>query len=232
MKASHLGLALLLSTLVANVADALPTSFTGTLRVEMGPGGTTLFDQATSGTGTADVTYAAGDVDSIANLGAGAFSFAGPTFVISDPNLAPVLSIRLDASNGTGTFSGLTTGGGGSMGLLGQFTAEVFSPGNFVDLLTADGTGHGIGLGGSFIAGLPFHLFASPWTVGTATNSYGTRSGFSAGNSIRLVSPFSYTASGISSTEGFAILDLTMVPEPGEVALLGIGLVVLAIRRH
>jgi hypothetical protein len=74
-------------------------AFSGTLRLEVGVIGLVLFDQTVGGSGSADVTHVRGSVDAIAGLSAGAFSFAGPTFP-ADPGLYPVLSIRLDATNG------------------------------------------------------------------------------------------------------------------------------------
>src|SRR5262245_52594585 len=121
-------------------AQAAPYTFTGSLRIAFGTAtaGGVLIDQTVNGSGTADITLSGGDVDAISGLSAGSFVFAGPTVPISDPALLPVSSSRVDASNLAGNFAALTSGGGGTMGLDGQFTIGLFGDTSFIDLALWD----------------------------------------------------------------------------------------------
>jgi hypothetical protein len=119
----------------------------------------------------------------------------------------------------TGSFSALTTAGGGPMGIAGDFTLSVF--GSPLVLATGDGGfGHGIGLGGSFLAQVPpgslnIELFGSPWTTGTVTNGFGSVTGFAAGNDVRLVTGFGYISSiGASGQTSRDLLQGSLSTEP------------------
>lgn len=239
-------LALLLCAAGTPAAHATPRVFEGSLTVSLGAGGPAFFSDTVNGEGTADVTLNSDGIDQF-YFPAGTFQFDGVArpLPLGSP-FFPLESVSLDAQNGRGGFGGLTTPSGvGFMTIEGAFFfgSSFTSPDPFWVLPTYDEDEMGIGLAGVFdffaTNGFTGQLQANDWTTDSVTNDLGTFSGFSNGNSMRLVSPFVYLVfvqgnPTLSTTlPGVAILDLNFVepvPEPGTAVLLASGMLLLGTR--
>jgi hypothetical protein len=224
-------LASFVCVLGASPALGVPVTFAGTLKVQWYSALQGLiFSATTTGSGSADISYVGGNVDAITSVAAGTFSFVGAE--TSNPGAFPINDVILNANTGAGSFTGLTSGGGGTMGLLGTFSTN----GPQV-MATSQGGTQGIGLGGAaFTTGSPLLLTlqGAAWSTGSVTLPYVnvTASGFSNGNFVQLVTPF-YYSDGAQPNDGpgFAILDLRfVVPEPEAALLLAAAIVALGMR--
>ena len=215
-------------------AGATPATFTGTLRLVLGNEAdpTAVFDVTVSGSGAADITFSGGVIDS-ATVGAGAFVFATGALPVTDPDAVPVTSVDIEATSGAGSFTGLASGGGGTLLVDGSFQIGTFgNPPSDTFLLSQ--VGQGVGVGGSINPAGPLGaiLYGAPWSVGSVTSGPSTLSGSTSANELVLVTPFTYASWNFSTAYGYAVLDLhlTQVPEPGTGLLVAVGLAVVGLR--
>ena len=189
-----------------------------------------------SGTGSADVT-----ATSISGVSAGIFNVSGLTLPVTDPAAFPITGVYIPgASNGIGNFTFDASGnGGGTMGVQGSANVCLFSPcsapppANLVVPFTTGGVS-GIGLGGSpiTVSGLVnLTLTGNAWTTGTATIGVLSATGSPwNGSSVTLVTPtvLSTNIGASAVIPAFAVMTLSLVPEPSTLLLLASGVVGLA----
>lgn len=232
---SRIRMALVALSLVLSAAPALalPTAFTGSLRVTFGlPGLLPMIDVTDAGTGSAEVTHSGGVIDAVTGV-------VGETFGLLQtvPNppagLLPIDEISLLAFSRAGNFTGLASGGGGQMAIDGFVPIEISTQTFSFDLTFFNIDG--VGLEGPPLppqSALNVVVIGAPWSVGTVSNGIESLSGFTSANAIRLVTPIRATSPFVpEGIHGFGVLDLVFVPEPGTGALVGLGLALLAAKR-
>ena len=226
----------LLSLGAVGQAHATVLPFSGSLGIQLA----TLPPTQIPGTGSATVngSNAGAHLNSL-SLPASPFETAAHIVPVTDPAAAPIAGLALTAHNAAGNFSGSPFGG--MMPINGATKVCLFAPclsappANLVVPLTP------VGQGGSATVGTLVNITAigAPWTTGTAAVGTVGIAGFkhgaasltsstvgAQGGSIRLVTPvFVSTNIGASAVVPvFGILDLTFVPEPATLLLLGSGI--------
>jgi hypothetical protein len=221
-------------------ARATVVQFSGSLGIQLA----TLPPVQIPGTGLATVNGSVAGAH-LNSLAVPASPFATNAFVlpVTDPAAAPIAGLQLTAHNATGAFAGGTGAGllGGNMSINGVTKVCLFAscpappPANLQVPLTP------AGVGGTVTVATLVNITANgaPWTVGTASVGSVSIVGFkhgaasltsstvgANGGSIRLVTPI-FVSTNISASAVvpvFGILDLTFVPEPGTLLLLGSGI--------
>jgi len=194
------------------------------------------------GAGTASVMGSGGGahLDSL-DVAASAFAAAGATFPITDPAAFPFAGAILTVHNGAGHFDrsgGLLRGAMAIHGVARMclFKACEAAVANLSIPLTVVGAG-----GTQTTAGaLNLTVRGAPWTAGTAAIGTITQMGFAhgpasassstlaPGGALRLVTPFLIQVRGADPVFSFASLRYDFVPEPRGLALVGVGLALLA----
>ena len=217
-------------------ARAAVEPFTGLLGIQIG----NLPAVAVGGAGFATVNGSGpGSHVNTLSLPGSQFATAGLVLPVTDPVAAPIKGFELTLHNGGGAFGGAPFGG--AMPINGVAKVCLFSPcisgppANLIVPLTL------LGSGGSATVATLVNITAigAPWTVGTASVGTVTITGFkhgaasltsstvgANGGSIKLVTPI-FVSTNISASAVvpvFGILDLTFVPEPGTLLLLGSGI--------
>ncbi len=211
-------------------ALALPTAFTGSLRVSFGfPGLAPMIDVTDAGSGSADVTRSGGVIDAVTGVASEQF---GLLQTVPNPpsGLLPIDEITLLASSKSGSFTGLASDGGGEMAIGGIVVIDVGAQSFIFDLTFFNIDG--VGLDGPPLppqTALDIVVIGAPWSVGTVSNGIDSLSGSTSANEIRLVTPIRGTSPFVpEGIFGFGVLDLMFVPEPGAATMLAIGLACLS----
>jgi len=223
-------------------ADVLP--FQGSLSLQFGSFGLV----SVTGSGVATVTGSGNHLSSVA-LPPSAFAVTGEV-VLTDPAAFPVVGLQEIVANGAGSF----VGGTGTLPLSGVGRLCVFGPCSSGAIYNISVPLSVVGVGGTqTLMGTAINVTAQggPWTTGTTVVSltshsyprvlsamgfvHGPASGSSstaaaAGGVVSLVTPIAiYTdLSTVAALPAVGILTLEFVPEPGTLALLGVGLAALA----
>lgn len=222
-------------------ASAGPLGFTGSLGLVIA----NLPPITVTGSGTALVSESGGVFESLEIVG-GEFSTVA-SIPIDDPEMFPIAGVVGDATNGAGHFEGNPLGG--PMPVLGSATLCLFHAcdadpvANVVVPFTQGGT-IGVGLGGEIVASgfVSLTIGFAPWTTGQAMVGGASIEGYLhdpdgqpttevvPGGSVQLVTPIAIRVSSnpIDVIPAFGILTLQFVPEPGTLALLGVGIAGLA----
>lgn len=229
----RMALAALWLVLAATPALALPTGFTGSLRVTFGlPGLAPMIDVTDAGAGSAEVARSGGVIDTVTGIAASVF---GLLQTVPNPpaGILPIDEITLLSFSGPGSFTGLASGGGGQMAIDGLVAIDISTQTFTFDLTFFNIDG--VGLDGPPLppqSALSVVVIGAPWSVGTVSNGIDTLSGFTGANALRLVTPIRATSPFVpEGIHGFGVLDLVFVPEPGTATLVGLGLVLLGVRR-
>lgn len=236
-------LAIWLAAAVEAPARAAEMPFRGTFDVLFGPFPVTLTVEG-AGVATLNANGAVGALTSL-QLPSGAFHATALDF----PGTGAISQIRVTASNGPGSFTGLTPGGGGGVmpirGLVKFCILATCDLATNVLTLPLDP----IGAGGTARATGPLVITVEgmPWTKGTTTISTtfavtvlqgfahgplsNTTSTAAPGGVLELVTPavVHTNIAGLEELNGFAALRVQFVPEPASAALLAAGLALLAI---
>ena len=227
---------IVIALLWASSAHATPLGFRGEIGVVLPTIGVIV---SVPGAGTAAVESDASGLLTRLSLPAGVFATSA-----SFPGSALLRGISIGAQNGAGVFSSLTAnGGGGVMPFLGVARLCLLAPCSsetlFRDLaLTPIGSG-----GVAHVTGaLAITLEGARWTKGvftiTAPGLVSQIGGFARGpagltgstaqpgGELILATPIYIRTSlpGLGEIPGFAMLSLSFVPEPGTIALLGVGI--------
>ncbi len=188
---------LLLSVAAPMAAGAAILGWNGTLTIEFG-----VFNAQFAGVGSSTAIVngsgGGGHLTTLVISPSGAITVTGTTTGGISPALPTLISTRINASLGAGTFTPISGGGPLTANVLpvpGQIKVCIVIPGcgAFLPIpLTVGGT-RGMGIGGptytvntfSIGAGLKFTLLGAPWTIGVASISTDlgtvTRAGFAHG---------------------------------------------------
>ncbi len=236
---------------LAGEAQARVLSYEGTLTLEFIQ--SVSYSGTVSGGGVATVNSSAGRIP-LSSLHLASGISGGRFFVpVTDPAVAPIRSIIVDLSLGTGVLAPISGGGSpltqGQIPIRGAFRLCILFPGCPSSLpvpLTVGGT-RGAGIGGTatwgtFATGnLKFSITGAPWTLGATTVASVVRSGFAHGPAsattttakeggvVQLVTPIRMTSGFTVAPIGIiATLRVVLVPEPGTALLLGTGVIALA----
>jgi hypothetical protein len=244
MAASLARFALALTALVAglgasNRAEAAPFAVAGFFSIEIvGLNQVSLYGQ-----GVANVNGSSGGahLNTLA-LPAGVFeNLTSPLVVPADTADFPLVAVQLTVSNQAGAIHA----GAGAIPLAGFAKVCLFDecPAAVANVNVPLSV---VGVGGVAIVGgaepVQVTVIGAPWTTGTAVIGTVTRMGFAHGpgsnasstaqasGQIQLVTPIfiSTNQSPIAVMPAFAFLSLHFVPEPGTIALVGGGIVLLA----
>ena len=223
---------------VASAAVAAPLGFTGELQLSISG----LDPITVAGGGVATVEPRAGDADHLAalRLESSAFRVDGLVIQVTDPAAHPIFGVQATARNGAGSFAEVGGVLGGTLPVLGAAKVCLFgncdqAVANLAVPLSVVG-----GPGGTAVVGDAVNLtvVGAPWTTGTAAIGTITTMGFARGpgaatsstlaqsGTVRLVTPvfISTSIGALPTVPAFAFLTLHFVPEPGTVALVGLGL--------
>jgi hypothetical protein len=248
--ASGLALALSLTVgLVSGHATAAPLAFDGRLHIEVGVIG---FDVLGSGVATVDSLVNPHHF----SIPAGVFSAVGLVSPVpsslADLN-RPIISVQGTVRNGAGAFSKPGASFRGAMPLVGFGKVCLFTPCSSA-LANVSVPLNVVGVGGSVFAQGPVNVTVAgaPWTadgevagVRVGPSGYASTyfvqgfhhgpashagSTFQHGGVIQLVTPMYVQTNLPIVTNAYATLTLHFTPEPGTLALLGLGVAALALR--
>ncbi len=222
-------------------ADAGAIGWNGELAIRVG----TLDPITVYGAGVATVNGSAAGVH-LNSLALPASPFATSDLVVpqTDPGAFPIQGFQVTAHNGAGAFAGGTGAGvlGGSLPILGVAKVCLFGdcPSAVANLSVPLSV---VGAGGTatVTGGVNVTVIGAPWTTGTAFAGTLSAMGYAHGpasltsstaqnsGSVRLVTPiFISTNLALSSVvPAFGFLTLHFVPEPGTIALVGMGIAAL-----
>jgi hypothetical protein len=223
-------LAFVLALASPSAARAAAVPFTGTLSLQF----VTLAPIPITGGGVAVVNGSSG-VGHLTALALPANAFSTTLVIpVTDPGAAPLSGIKITAANGTAAFAGSGGSGsfGGAMPLAGFAKLCLFGPCS-VAVTNISIPLSVVGQGGSVAvsAAVNITVVGAPWTTGTVSigsiTAMGGVSPTSTTDSMLLVTPIVILQNSIEPiTPGFAFLQLSglSVPEPGTLALLGLGI--------
>ncbi len=234
--------ALVASSLVLGAtspARAAELAFTGSLAFQIG----SFESIAVPGSGVATVNGdGTGGLLTQLSLPSGVFGVSGLSVPLG---LSPLSGVQVTAEAGTGSFSRVEGGLGGSLPILGVARICLFAACGDDPPLTASLPLSVIGVGGTetvSVGGLlDLTISGSPWTTGAATVGSAVMTGFARGpllgisstampgGVVRLVTPI-LISTGIPASPlvpAFGVLTVQFVPEPGLLLMLGSGILTL-----
>jgi hypothetical protein len=223
--------------LAGSRAEAGVLGWTGELAIRVG----TLNPISVYGAGIATVNGSAAGVH-LNSLALPASPFATANLVVpqTDPGAFPIEGVQITAHNGGGAFSGDVLGG--VMPILGAAKVCLFGTcGSPVANLSVPLSVVGAGGTATVAGAVAVTVVGASWTTGTAFAGTLSAMGFAHGpasltsstaqnsGSVRLVTPIfiSTNIGGSSVIPAFGFLTLHFVPEPGTIALVGIGIAAL-----
>jgi hypothetical protein len=185
---------------------------------------------AWNSTGSADVT-----ATDVTLLTAGIFNFTG-TVPVTDPGAFPIAGLGFTSvTNGVGNFFGVNALGGGKGAITGSASVCLFgscgsSPSANINVPFTTGGVNGVGLGGAVITvkgAVNITVSGNVWTTGTVTLGTASVTGSPlSGGKVKLVNltVLSTNIGASAMLPMFSVMDLTFIPEPGTLLLLGAGI--------
>jgi hypothetical protein len=227
---------LLVSFAHGTSVHAAPVAFTGTLSFRVGS--LPAISVPASGTLTLNGSAGGASLASLA-LGASEFETAQQRVIVNDPSVFPMAGVQLTARNDAATFDGSPLGA--PMRLQGAMKVCLYGTcGSDYNISNLSVPLSIIGYGGTHWVQGAFYMtiVGAPWTTATVSAGTATAMGFvagaggngastaaSQGGHVRLVTP-AFIQSQIGAFSFIPIigtLDLHFVPEPGTLAMLGLG---------